>query len=208
MVKTKEKERSKLKNYIRTNLKSKRANLSRGFYYSASRKIKGNLVRQKEFTHCSTIACYLPVKKEADTWPIIKYAQKLRKKVFIPVINSKTRKITFYRLPLKKTDLILNKYKIPEPKKSLREPTHLSGIDLMLVPGIAFDKKGHRIGFGKGYFDRVLRKFKNEVIALAFDFQVIKKIPATKNDMRMDMIITEEKVIRVRSKKTKLRNEN
>lgn len=94
------------------------------------------------------------------------------------------------------------RFGILEPKNKIRLKS-FSKIAAVIVPGIAFDKKGNRLGFGKGYFDKFLKKIKSDAlkIGLAFSFQVLKKIPTTKNDIKMDFIITEKEIIDVNKKK-------
>lgn len=93
--------------------------------------------------------------------------------------------------------------KVPVIKKVM---TDIRKIDVVAAPGIGFDRQGNRIGFGKGYYDRFLRKLSGKTIktALAFSCQLVKKIPAEKHDIRMDFIITEKEIIDRRKKKEKL----
>ena len=75
------------------------------------------------------------------------------------------------------------------PKKSFEE------IGVALIPGIAFDKTGHRIGFGGGYFDRLLKKLRCTTIGLAYEFQIIDNVPARHYDVPVDFIVTEKRLI-------------
>jgi len=70
-------------------------------------------------------------------------------------------------------------------------------LDLVIVPGVAFDRKGHRLGFGAGYYDRFLPKLRPGVkkIAVAFEVQLVDSVPAEEHDIRMDAILTEEQLI-------------
>ena len=77
--------------------------------------------------------------------------------------------------------------------------------DLCIVPGVAFDKTGHRIGFGGGYFDRLLKKTRAATIGLAYEFQIIDKVPVTAYDVAVDYIVTEKRVIRCQQFKNKIR---
>ena len=91
-------------------------------------------------------------------------------------------------------NLIAGKFGILEPIEIMK--IAYKNIDLVLVPGIVFDKEGHRIGYGFGYYDKFLRKVPKAIkIGLAFDFQVIDKIPKEMHDVPVDVIVTEEGVI-------------
>jgi 5-formyltetrahydrofolate cyclo-ligase len=146
-----------------------------------------------------TIVIYNSFKKEVKTKKFIKFLLKKKYKIYNPcIINDKI--VPCKLLSLK--NLQNGRYGIPEPKNKIKLKS-LSKIAAVIVPGIAFDKNGNRLGFGMGYFDKFLKKIKRDTlkIGLAFSFQVLKKIPATKNDIKMDYIITEKEIINVNKKK-------
>ena len=92
-------------------------------------------------------------------------------------------------------DLSTGAYGILEPREiKIALP---EDIQVAIIPGIAFDKKGYRIGYGKGYFDRLLPKMNALKIALAFDFQLLDELPREKHDVKMDMIITDKRILRL-----------
>ena len=84
-------------------------------------------------------------------------------------------------------------YAILEPPQDAKE-VPISEIDLILVPGVAFDQHGYRLGYGQGYYDRVLKKTKTQKIGLAFEFQFVDALPHSLKDIPMDVIITEKKI--------------
>jgi 5-formyltetrahydrofolate cyclo-ligase len=93
-------------------------------------------------------------------------------------------------------DLCLGPHSILEPKDDCVREVPLSSIDLCIVPGIVFDSEGNRIGHGGGYYDRLLKKkCPAHRIGLAFELQVINRIPAEPHDEKVEMIITEERTI-------------
>ena len=83
----------------------------------------------------------------------------------------------------------------PVPNPELILPPH--ALDVILIPGIAFDRRGHRIGSGKGYYDRFLTRTQAVRIGLAYDFQVIDRVPAEPHDVKMDWIVTESEMIEI-----------
>ena len=90
---------------------------------------------------------------------------------------------------------------VPSGKFGILEPIEAmkiayKNIDLVLVPGIAFDKEGHRIGYGFGYYDKFLKKVPKAIkIGLCFDFQIVNKIPREEHDAPVDLIVTEERFV-------------
>ena len=117
---------------------------------------------------------------EVKTQGMIKEAIKEGKVVLVPVVNRLAKQIIPSRIwGLKRRDFCLGPYRILEPKKMSIFP--VKDLDLVIAPGLAFDKKGNRLGRGQGYYDRLLRKIskKTRSIGLAFAFQIFKKIPTT-----------------------------
>ena len=94
-------------------------------------------------------------------------------------------------------ELILSNYGILEPAASATMVPYES-IDLILSPVVAFDKNGFRLGYGGGFYDRLLSQKRKEVpvIALAFDLQIVKAVPTEPHDISVDMIVTESTIIR------------
>ena len=97
-------------------------------------------------------------------------------------------------------NLIPAKFGILEPIELMK--IAYKNIDLVLVPGIVFDKEGHRIGYGFGYYDKFLKKVPKAVkVGLAFDFQIVDRIPAEEHDVPVDFIITEKRIIECKKNK-------
>jgi len=92
-------------------------------------------------------------------------------------------------------------FNILEPKKEFFRPVSPDDIDLVIIPGVAFDKDGDRIGYGMGFYDRFLRSMKKNipVVALAYEFQIVDDIPVDDTDVTVHKIITEERIIEVES---------
>ena len=94
-------------------------------------------------------------------------------------------------------DFIIDRYDIREPRNDISREVDPQDIDIVIVPGVVFDLHGGRYGYGGGYYDRFLLTVKpgTKKIAIAFDMQVIKKIPFTHSDVRIDSLITESGII-------------
>lgn len=150
----------------------------------------------EEFNLADRLGLYAAFNNEIQTDGIFSKSHALRKEIFYPAVNPKTKEIHFYRVHALK-DLKAGFSGILEPDKSRYPLTNLNLLNVIIIPGVAFDKKGNRIGFGEGYYDRLLEKFKGKKIALAYDFQVVETLPSTARDQRVDMIVTEERIIKV-----------
>jgi 5-formyltetrahydrofolate cyclo-ligase len=140
--------------------------------------------------------CYLSFDKEVDTKMIIDQCFKDGKTVLIPIILKNDDGITYMegsQLIDPESDLAPGTMGILEPKSHtirIRDP---KTIDLIIIPGLAFDEKGNRIGYGAGYYDYFLERLREDCnqIAITFSFQLFKNIPTQEHDKKISNIITE-----------------
>jgi len=182
-------------------MKNKRKQVSDNLRAEYNKRIHDRLTSSEYFNECGIIFSYVSFGSEADTDNIIKTAFRMKKRVFIPKVEG--REMNFYEI-CGFDGLIRSKYGILEPAGNLN-PYISSQNDnvkkLMLLPGLAFDKAGNRIGYGAGYYDRYMAKFPEHEwikIGLAFNFQIMENLPAADNDIRTDYIITDETLIKCR----------
>ena len=183
------------KEEIRRKIKSRRDELQTYEVLKRSNEIIANLKKLPEFKEATNIACYISFNNEVYTHGLIKeYVNK--KRVFVPVIDRERKEIILSHLKDWK-ELSSGAYGILEPRKEFLRIGRYGDIQLIIVPGIAFDEKGNRIGYGGGYFDRLLKKLKAKKVALAYDFQILKEIPNEEHDVRMDVIVSEKRILRI-----------
>lgn len=161
-----------------------------------SRVIHRKLFNEKEFLVAKCVMLYVSRgTDEVESGPVIKKALSMHKKVVLPVSLVRENKIRPVSLEnFKKEFLKKGPYGIYEPKESnLRKAVRFKNIDLVVVPGLAFDKKNNRLGRGKGYYDKFLRSLPKDTpkIGLGFRFQLFRKIPTTKNDISLTKVITD-----------------
>ena len=150
-----------------------------------------NLIKKNVEIKGKIIGGYYPVNYEIDDLEILKRFENKKIKIALPKIK-KNFNMEFH-LWSYKINLKLNKYGIPEPdSKNKVYP------DILMVPLVAFDKYLNRLGYGAGYYDRLIQAVKRRkkilTIGLAFDFQKYNKIPINKYDQKLDLVITNKKI--------------
>lgn len=151
-----------------------------------SAKILAQLENHPAFKKATTILLYYSLGDEVDTHQFIrKWSRK--KRILLPVVVGKDLELRVYTSP---EELIVGAYNIEEPTGELF--TSYNTIDFIVVPGVAFDSKGNRLGRGKGYYDRLLPQIPSAYKAgICFPFQLVEEIPTESFDIRMDEIITQ-----------------
>ncbi|MDP2905034.1 MAG: 5-formyltetrahydrofolate cyclo-ligase [Candidatus Omnitrophota bacterium] len=153
-----------------------------------SRALKAKLLRTKVFKKAKAIMFYISLGGEPDTSGMITAARSLGKIVMVPVCMK--NKILIRPCLLEDSaKLRVGPYGIREP--ALERPVPLDNLDLVIVPGVAFDKKGNRLGRGKGYYDRFLAILspKTATIGLAFDFQILPSVPVQAHDVSVGKVL-------------------
>ncbi|MCL5772094.1 MAG: 5-formyltetrahydrofolate cyclo-ligase [Actinobacteria bacterium] len=162
-------------------------------------KIKSKLITEKllglsDYIKANTIFIYYPFRSEIDTTEIIKDALSNNKKVVLPKVTGESLKIFF--ISDIKRDLKPGSYGILEPDINNCTEANLNKIDLAIVPGLCFDLNFNRIGYGGGFYDKILSKLRKnvKVIALAFDLQIVNNLPACAHDKKVNIIITESRI--------------
>ncbi len=183
------------KESLRQEMLHRRVGLDAAFVMDASEKVKKFLLSMEEFRLSERLGLYASIRNEVETKEIFLAATRLRKELFFPAVNPKDKTIKYYHVGLWE-DLAPGYAGILSPKHH-RALKHINDMQAILIPGVAFDAKGHRLGFGDGYYDRMLATYQGTRIALAYEFQIVDSIPFTPKDEAVDFIVTEERVIRV-----------
>ena len=175
------------KDKIRENMRKLRREFSGK--EEASSLIAKKLMSMEEFIMAGHVCIYMSAFGEVDTKEIISFCLECGKKVSVPK-------------SLPDGNLIIGRYS-DETKKGMfgiDEPLEFVPVgygepDVIIVPGIAFDKCGTRLGFGKGYYDRFLKATRGFKIALAYDFQLTDELPKDEHDVKMDAVVTENEIL-------------
>ncbi len=184
------------KKKIREKIRYLLNNLSDEDYKLKSSIITDKFLRCDEYKDAETIFIYYPFRKEINTRIIIKDALSKNKKIVLPKVSGSEIKL-FFITDIKK-DLKPGSFSILEPDISQCMEADLKSIDLVIVPGLCFDLNFNRIGYGGGFYDRILKKLNSKIniIALAFDLQIFNNIPACSHDQKVDIIMTESNIYR------------
>lgn len=155
-----------------------------------SAKIAEKLIGTPEFGEARTIGFYASQALEVSTDALIEHALAAGRKVVLPrLVNDEPR---FYAIK-KLADLKIGSGGFREPSGNAPE-IDLAEIDLLIVPALALDRAGNRLGRGGGFYDRVLQNFTGTSIGLAFDFQILEKIPAEPHDRKVDRIFSANEI--------------
>jgi len=161
-----------------------------------SLKIQKNVIKTSIFLDAKTVGIYSNIGSEVQTNLIMENIVNSSKKLAYPrVVGDKIQFFSIENNDLSKMKVEKNRFNIPEPPYN--DSKVIDFFDLLIIPGIAFDRKGYRIGYGYGYYDRYLskRNYLNS-IGLGYEFQVLDfTIPKMAHDQKLDMIITENRII-------------
>jgi 5-formyltetrahydrofolate cyclo-ligase len=184
------------KEKIRKTMLKRRDMISSTEVSEKSRLIQLNVMNSRHFLISETLGVYLPIGSEVRTEEIIRRALESAKKVALPRIGSED-KMTFIQLNdrlLQENNLVVGKFGLKEPSKQGAETTE---IDLLVVPGIAFDNEGSRIGYGRGYFDRYMADAKVSFsLGLGYRFQLLSNpLPQSRLDQRINGLSTETGIL-------------
>ena len=179
------------KQEIRKTIQTKRLALAPELVEEHSAEIRKALLASSAYGCAETIACYVSVKNEVDTTRFIKHALDEGKRVCVPqTLGAGVLEHTRIR---SLGELKPARFGLLEPSEGLEIcPGEL---DLVIIPGVAFNNSGNRIGFGAGYYDRYLTGLQVLKVGLAYDFQILQKVPDESHDIALDIIITQTRVL-------------
>ncbi len=144
-----------------------------------SKKLADMFLEHEAFEKCRTVYAYLAYNQEVRTFPLIKRCIEQGRKVAVPKVVGDEMHFFYIK---DEADVEPGFHGIPEPKDGLEKACDKDA--LMLMPGLAFDAEGHRIGYGGGFYDRFLEAEPHTTIALCFDFQMVDHIPCEAHDLR------------------------
>ena len=180
-----------MKHKIRTHIREKLNSHSELEKTKKSGIIKDRLFNEEAFKEAKVVMFYVSLKDEVSTLSMIDEAIRIGKRVCVPVIIKEEKRLIAGEIKDRIADLERQHFGIYQPKAGHVKEVPLEDIDLIIVPGIAFDKKNVRLGRGHGYYDRFLCALPNKTrtVGLAFDFQVVEHLPQDSHDIPVWMTI-------------------
>jgi 5-formyltetrahydrofolate cyclo-ligase len=159
-----------------------------------SKAIYDHLLYHRAWENSQLIGVTISTAKEINTKPIIEKAWEQKKQVAVPKCLPQTKQLDFRELSTF-TQLESVYFGLEEPIVAQTSPVQPEHMMLLIVPGLCFDSRGYRIGFGGGYYDRFLANYKGIKVALAYEEQLIEKVPEQGHDIPVDFLITPRGVV-------------
>ncbi|WP_348519836.1 5-formyltetrahydrofolate cyclo-ligase [Bacillus sp. 165] len=182
-----------VKTEIRAQIKKQLLSLSEEEHITYSTTIAEKLYKQPEWKEAKTIAITISVDHEVDTYSIIQQAWVEGKRIMVPKCIRETRAMSFREInDFEQLETVYMNLK--EPIIEQTKIVNKEQVDLIICPGLAFTAAGDRLGYGGGYYDRYLENYKGNVIALAFEFQMVSSLPIEEFDQKVRKIITNRQV--------------
>ncbi len=164
-----------------------------------SHQIAQRVMSMPEWREAAAVLGYYSFKSEVRTEELLRAALDQGKQLALPRVNAQRRELDLFYVPtIEPPHVVPGTWNIPEPVPELCEPAAVADIDLILVPGVAFDLSGGRIGYGGGFYDRLLKRLRPDqvTVALAFEAQIVDRVPLAWFDQKVAVIVTEQRIIR------------
>lgn len=181
---------------IRKRFLTKRDSLTPDERDHKSSHIHARLLSLDECIQARTCLLYASFRNEVTTDPLIPAMIQQGRRVALPITDRSSQRLLLYEITNEVDDLVISTYGIREPRPGKHALIDPDEIDLFIVPGVAFDASGTRLGFGGGYYDRLLSGVTGKaIVALAFEIQIASQLPCEAFDIKMKKIITERRVI-------------
>jgi 5-formyltetrahydrofolate cyclo-ligase len=142
-----------------------------------------------------TILFFAPLPDELDVWPVLELSLALGTNCALPFFDAENKAYGAKIIETLATDIVTGKFGVREPAASCSEIA-LDQFDLVLVPGMAFDLDGNRLGRGRGFYDRLLENISGIKCGVGYDFQLLEKIPVEPHDAKVNFILTPSRLVR------------
>ncbi|MFH1146466.1 MAG: 5-formyltetrahydrofolate cyclo-ligase [Pseudomonadota bacterium] len=164
-----------------------------------SEMIAARLAALERWKNARSVFTYVSFRSEVETWSIMEMARREGKVLAVPFTDYARNVIIPSVIDDPEKDLAPARFGIMEPTKDHIRPLEAGEIDITLVPGSVFDLNGGRIGYGMGFYDRLLPQLRSDClkIALAFEVQIVPEAPRSDHDYCVEMIITEGRIVAI-----------
>ncbi len=184
-----------LKKSLRQQILDARFRLSPEERKAKSREIEKKLFSLPEFSAATAVMFYASFRSEVETHGMIRRALTEGKRIILPKVKGK--ELVLFEIRDFDQEAAPGAWGIPEPYYG--NPVSLEGVELIIVPGAVFDERGNRLGYGAGFYDRLLASSKGMTAALAFELQIVPQVPVGPHDVPVKKIVTEKRIIEVKS---------
>ena len=186
------------KERVRKEILSARKSISMEELVVKSDSIKEKLFSTELYKNANTIMAYIDFRNEVLTEKIIKTAIADGKRIVIPISVVETRQLILSEIINYDSELESGAYGILEPKPEYIREVDPKLVDLVLIPGVAFDERGFRVGYGAGYYDRFLERVRPDTskIALSLELQMVEYAHEDSHDVPVDIVLTEDRIIK------------
>lgn len=186
------------KEELRKRLAGLRRTLSAETRKQRSEALCTALAAHEAFEKARVVAGYAPLRFEADPSPLLERAWAAGKTVVLPRVSVATHSLALHQVS-RDSELVESAFSVREPREDA-PLVALDQVDLVIVPGLAFDERGHRLGYGKGFYDGLLPRLPNAVrVGIAFELSLLVEVPAAAHDAQVHWIFTDRRVIRCTS---------
>lgn len=178
---------------LRSKIRAQMQKISPAVRAAESIDLCERLKAQMQSAH--TILFFAPLADELDIWPVLELSMALGCTCALPFFDEEKQTYRARVLNHLATDIVIGKFGVREPAAGCAE-IPLDSFDLVLVPGMAFDLQGNRLGRGQGFYDRLLGKVSGVKCGLSYDFQLLEQIPTEPHDAKVDFIFTPSRGVR------------
>ena len=187
-----QKQKSELRSKIRARL-DKISDVGREV---AALQLCAKLKEQSFFQAAAAILFFAPMPDEADVWPLLQEALVAGKIVALPQFAAAAQSYVARRVQNLQNEIATGQFRVREPKPGCAK-IPVADFNLVLVPGVAFDLQGNRLGRGRGFYDRLLADVRGVKCGIAFDEQVVNAVPAGKSDVPVDFVLTPTRRLKI-----------
>lgn len=187
------------KEYLREKYLTARSEISQSKINKWSQKIKNNFLKLPQLTNVKKIMAYASMRNEIKTFPLMKELLIQNYLLYLPYTIKEINDLGVAKIKNLNSELEKGVYGVQEPISKIRGNEIPSDIDLIIIPGACFSLSGYRIGYGGGYYDRFLSKHAENALKVGFCYEqfILNSIPAEEHDIPVDIIITENEIIKV-----------
>jgi 5-formyltetrahydrofolate cyclo-ligase len=182
---------------IRTEVTEKLARLPKDQRLNKTQQIETQLFEFANFLESKIVLMYMPLRQQVDTREMINRGFEYNKIIVLPAFAPDSHGVQLLKIDRLATDMIEGPRGIPEPNPARCKAVPLDRIDIAIIPAVALDEKGGRLGSGDGYYDRIIPKLPITArkVSLAFEDQIVPQVPMESHDKHVDIVITDRRII-------------